>query len=171
MDDEDEILAAELGKLGAKGEAIGAGMGAQLGTAGDSRASTGGGARGSCVCRAAASQECSRNRDNAGHQLLKSAAVDVLTAQYFVAQGNSGSLILRASSKQCDDMGFLMDRLKCCSNICSQGVRVLGHPGLAPPQERTKTAVASGKVVRQTAQESLVPPGPHLSLVGSTITP
>ncbi len=31
MDDEDEILAAELGKLGAKGGAIGAAMGAQLG--------------------------------------------------------------------------------------------------------------------------------------------
>jgi hypothetical protein len=44
MDDEDEILAAELGKLGAKGGAIGAAIGAQLGTAGDSKASTSGGA-------------------------------------------------------------------------------------------------------------------------------
>jgi hypothetical protein len=46
MDDEDEILAAELGKLGAKGGAIGAAMGAQSGAVGDSQPSTSGGAWG-----------------------------------------------------------------------------------------------------------------------------
>jgi hypothetical protein len=46
MDDEDEILAAELGKLGAKGEAIGTAISAQLGAAGDPEASSRGGALG-----------------------------------------------------------------------------------------------------------------------------
>lgn len=46
MDDEDEILAGELGKLGAKGASIGAAVGAKLGTAGDAAASSRGGAWG-----------------------------------------------------------------------------------------------------------------------------
>jgi hypothetical protein len=46
MDDEDEILASELGKLGAKGGSAGAAVGASLGIPGDAAASSRGGAWG-----------------------------------------------------------------------------------------------------------------------------
>lgn len=46
VDDEDEILAAELGKLGARGGSLGATVGGALGTASEPEASTRGGAWG-----------------------------------------------------------------------------------------------------------------------------
>ena len=49
MDDEEEILAAELGKLGAKGAGIGAAVGAELGTASDPAGNSRGGAWGAAL--------------------------------------------------------------------------------------------------------------------------